>query len=294
MARFIICTNDDDMEVKFTDSFSPWLLESCDGVYSVNNNVATSENTMTDGSTYQGSVTKMRNIVLTLRDHPTADHKENRTLLYSLFKPKSAGTLAYYEKEGAESRSIDYYVESIDVDGENRARQATVSLLCPDPFFVAPNDITVTMAGWESYFEFDHEFPADGEEFGARIEEKLKTINNTSAADNIGMDIMLKAAGAVTNPSVYHVEQGESIAIGTTANPLNMVAGDIVEITTGTNNKHVYLTHEGAKTEINEYLSEDSEFIQLERGKNTIGYSAESGESYLTVTISYRYRYMGA
>ena len=158
---------------------------------------------------------------------------------------------------------------------------------------MAPSDITVTMAGWISYFEFAHEFPPEGEELEARVEEKLKTIDNTSAADNIGMTIVIQAAGAVTNPSIYHVEQGEQITVGTSGKPLHLVAGDEVTITTGTNNKHVYLTHEGVKTEINEYLSEDSEFIQLEHGKNTIGYSATAGENYMTVQISYRYRYLG-
>lgn len=293
MERSIICKNEDGMEVSFSDTFSPFLLEDCDGIYTVKNTVTTSENTMTDGSTYQGSTTQMRNIVLTLRDHPKADHQENRSLLYNLFKPKSPGTLVYLENDKAESRSIEYYVESIDIDGARRARQATISLLCPDPFFVAPSDITVTMAGWISYFEFAHEFPPEGEEFEARVEEKLKTIDNTSAADNIGMTIVIQAAGAVTNPSIYHVEQGEQITVGTSGKPLQLVAGDEVTITTGTNNKHVYLTHEGVQSEINEYLSENSEFIQLEHGKNTIGYSATAGENYMTVQISYRYRYLG-
>lgn len=293
MARSITCKNEDGMEVRFSDTFSPWLLEDCDGIYSVKNTVATSENTMTDGATYQGSTTQMRNIVLTLRDLPKANHQENRTLLYNLFKPKAAGLFLYLEDEGAEGRSIDYYVESVEVDAVNKARKATVSLLCPDPFFVAPSDVTVTMAGWESYFEWPHEFPPEGEEFEARVEEKLKTIDNTSAADNIGMTITIQAAGAVTNPSIYHVEQGEQITVGTSGKPLELVAGDEVIITTGTNDKHVYLIHEGIKTEINEYLSESSEFIQLEHGTNTIGYSADVGESYMTVEISYRYRYLG-
>ena len=293
MARTITCKNEDGMEVRFSNTFSPWLLEDCDGIYSVKNTVATSENTMTDGATYQGSITQMRNIVLTLRDLPTANHQENRILLYNLFKPKAAGTFCYLEDDKMESRSISYYVESVDVDAVNRARRATVSLLCPDPFFVAPRDVTVTMAGWESYFEWPHEFPPEGEEFEARVEEKLKTIENTSAADNIGITIVIQAAGVVKNPSIYHVEEGEQITVGTSGKPLELVAGDEVTITTGTNDKHVYLIHEGMKTEINEYLSEDSEFIQLQHGCNTIGYSAEAGESYMTIEISYRYRYLG-
>ena len=294
MARSIICKNEYGMEVKFSNTFSPWLLEDCDGIYAVKNKVTISENTMTDGGTYQGSTTKVRNIVLTLRDHPSANHQQNRTLLYNLFEPKTFGTLIYLEDDGAESRSIKYQVETVDPEGVDRARRATVSLLCPDPFFVAPSDITVKIAGWESLFEWPHEFPPEGEEFERRIEEKLKTIENTSAADKIGLTIVIRAEGAVTNPSIYHVEQQEQITVGIPARPMHMVAGDEITITTGINDKHVYLTHNGVKTEVNEYLSEDSEFIQLKRGANTIGYSAEAGETYITIEISYRYKYLGA
>lgn len=52
--RKIICSNEDGMEVTFSDSFSPFLLENCDGIYVVENNVVTSENTMTDGATISG------------------------------------------------------------------------------------------------------------------------------------------------------------------------------------------------------------------------------------------------
>ena len=60
-----------------------------------------------------------------------------------------------------------------------------------------------------------------------------------------------------------------------------------------TNNKAVYLVRDGVKQEINEYLDEDSDFIQLQHGTNTIRYTADAGEDYLNVTVSYRFRYLG-
>lgn len=291
MARKITCTNEDGIKIDLTDEFSPFLLEACEGIYENRNNVSTSANTMTDGSTYQGSVTSMRNIILTLRDKPDADHMMNRNLLYNVFKPKSPGTFVY--TEGDTQRSIEYYVESVYVSGQERSRRATVSLLCPDPFFVAPYDITVQMAGWNALWEWPHEFVDGGEEFGSRIKERIKEIENLSAADNIGLTIEIDAAGPVTNPSISQVEQAESIKVGTLAKPLNMVSSDKVIITTGTNNKHVYLVSGGLQTEINEYLSEDSEFLQLMHGTNTFGYAADSGEENMIVTISFRYKYLG-
>lgn len=291
MAREIICTNEDNVSTLLTDKFLPWLLQSAEGLYEVSNTVTRSPNTMTDGSTHQGSVTAERNIVLIMRDRPDSDHRANRELLYSIFKPKSEGTFIY--REDGITRSIGYYVERVYIDSEKRSRMATVSLICPDPFFKAMEDTVVRMAGWSALFEWQHEFIDGGEEFGARNDERLKEIDNSSAADNIGVTITLDAQGPVTNPTVYHVEQGTEIALGTENNPLYLVTGDKLIITTHTNNKHVYLIHEGVKTEINEYLTEESEFIQLQHGINTFGYGASAGIAYISVTISYRYQYLG-
>ncbi|MBQ9007803.1 MAG: phage tail family protein [Clostridia bacterium] len=290
-ARKITCTNEDGIEIVLTDAFSPYLLEACDGIYEFKANVSMSANTMTDGSTYQGSVTSMRNIVLSLRDKPGADHMQNRAFLYNVFKPKSQGVFTYEENDV--QRTINYYVESVIADGQMRSRRATVSLLCPDPFFQDISDITVQMAGWTALWEWQHEFVDGGEEFGSRIQERIKEIDNESAADGIGLTIEIDASGPITNPSISHVEQGETITIGTAGNPLELENGDRVIITTGTNNKHVYLVSGGVKTEINEYLSEDSEFLQLMHGINTFGYAADAGDEHMTVTISFRYKYLG-
>lgn len=289
MNRKITCKNNEGMSVTFGSAFSPYLLADCDGIYTVSNKVGISDNTMTDGATYQGTVVQKRNIVLTLKDK--SDHRLNRYQLYQLFPPDTKGTLIYSE-DGVD-RVIDYYVEKIDPDSIDKVRTATISLICPDPFFRATSDIELTMAGWESAFTFIHAFTADGETFGTRINERLKTIENNSGAKGIGLTIEITANGAVSNPSITQVETGDFIKVGTTAHPLSMVNGDVLTITTETNNKKVKLTHEGTTTEINEYLDEDSEFIQLIAGKNTIGYAADSGEAYMTVKLIYREKYLG-
>jgi hypothetical protein len=290
MSKRVICTNENNVQVEFNyDEDNAFFLQSLEGVYSVSNNVTTSENTMTDGSTYQGSVTKQRNIVIGAS--MDSNYQENRDLLYKCFKPKATGTFSYIEKE--ETRKIDYKVESIDIGETGVIRDITISLICPDPFFVDLEDIIVTMAGWKKTFTWPHQFKAAREPFGVRIAEIIKTVENDSAAENIGIEILMEASGAVTNPALYHVEEEEYIKVGTTANPLSLAAGEAVRITTSTNNKNVYLILNGKETEINEYLDEESEFIQLVHGQNTLKYDADSGLNYLNVTISYRFRYLG-
>ncbi len=288
--RTIFCKNEDGVEVAFDyKDESAFFLESVDGVMSVSNTVTTSENTMIDGSTYQGSTTKERNIVITA--HMSRNYVYNRNLLYKCFKPKSQGTLTYVEED--ERRVIDYIVESIDIDEKGVIRNAVISLICTDPFFQDEEDTIVTMAGWRSCFEWEHEFKAEKEPFGERVAEITKEIENDSAADNIGIEILIEATGTVINPAIYHTEQKEYIKIGTQDNPLTIGSGEAVHITTHTNEKDVYLIKDGEETEINQYLDEGSDFIQLVHGKNTFTYAADSGRDYMNVTITYRFRYLG-
>ncbi len=149
------------------------------------------------------------------------------------------------------------------------------------------------MAGWEPRFEFIHEFTDELEEFGVRVAELVKNIENDSAADYIGIEVIMEAIGAVRNPALYHAQQEIHIKIGTPEFPFDMETGDIVRITTGTNEKNVYLIKDGETKKINEYLDEESEFIQLVHGSNTFIYDADQGVDYLNVTIMYRFRYLG-
>lgn len=289
--RVITCTNKDGVSVTFTErGFTPFLLCKAEGVYDAENNITVSENTMNDGATYQGMVVKKRNIVLTVKD--TTSHVYNRNLLAALFKSKEEGTLVFSEDEN--TRMITYYVEKMTSDGAPFNRTYIISLLCPDPFFYAMNDARVQMAAWLSGFEFSHQFRAEGEELGYRSNVRIQNIINENAADGVGMTIIIDSLGEVQNPSVTRVESDESIRIGTTNKPFNMVAGDRLRITTGDNNKHIYYTHNGVEEEVNHYLAEDSVFIQLMRGNNNIGYNAEVGVDSMTVTVSYRFKYEGA
>lgn len=289
--RSITCSNSDGVSLTFAEKgMTPFLLVDAEGCYYVQNNVTISENTMSDGGAYQGSIARVRNIVLTLRD--LQNHVHNRNLLDALFKSGEAGTLIFREEEN--ERQINYYVESVNSTGQYGARTYTVSLLCPDPFFYALQDVSVFMAAWVPNFEFVHEFISSGEEIGYRDLQRSQNIDNQNAADNIGMTITITVNGNVTNPSVTRVESNETITVGTETKPLNMVAGDVLTITTADNDKHVYLTSDGVTTEINEYLTEDSVFIQLMRGSNNIGYSAASGESNMVVELTYRLKYQSA
>lgn len=290
--RRIICTNEDGASIELNErGFLPFLLMSVEGVYQVSNNLAYSERASISGADYLGSVKPPRNIILTFKDNAD-DHYTNRDYLDEIFKDNVPGTLEFIE--GEHDRRIDYYVESMDSNGMYGSRVYTVSLMCMDPFFYNAADVNVDLSEYNGNFEFPHEFVSTGEEIGSKSMLVSKEFDNLNAFDGVGMTIVLKATDEITNPKIIHLETGTFIQLGYEGKDFVMSAGDIVTITTQVGNKHIYLEHEGVKTEINQYMSEDSEFILLKRGKNTIKYEIEEDDALLDVTISYRMMYARA
>jgi len=284
--------NEDGFFLDFAESgFGPFLLTDVDGIYEAKNKVYVSENSMIDGAVYQGSVAEYRNIVLHLTD--TDKYVDNRDALNRLFKEKSVGTLTFWEADAA-PRKIDYYVESLNSTGEDPYREHQVSLICPDPFFYDINGSDESMASWVSAFEFPFESTSAGFEFGYQSNERIKSIQNDIAEDNIGVTITITCMGAVVNPSITHIETGDRISIGHSGKPFEISTGDVVVITTATGNKHVTLTHNGVTSEVNHYLTEDSVFVQLMRGSNSFGFNADQGLNNLSISISYTFKYARA
>lgn len=291
--RRIKCVSDENISITLGDEFNPFVLIDATGLYDVDVDVNTNDNGMLDGASYVGSHIKARNIVLTIVDK--AVHGERRNFLYSLFKPKRKGTLTYYEKDGdfKEERSIDYRVESISSTSQTSARTTTISLICPDPYFNDSEDTEIDMTSWDSAFEFEHEFLDEGEEFAALIVQKMVEFDNDSSMDQLGMEITIDIEGDVVNPKIYHLETDSYIQIGSDNNKLSLIYGDELIISTVTNNKNVYLIRNGVKTNINEYIDENSTYIQLISGVNTIQYSADDGEDNMRVMIKYLNKYLG-
>lgn len=288
MDRKIKCINDDDYSLTFgSDKFSPFVIMDCEGIYQVLSDVKTSDNGMSDGSTYLASTLKLRNIVLTVAFYET--YQNNRELLYKIFKPKSLGTFIY--EENNKFKQIKYVVENINISTKGKVRVATMSLLCPDPYFQSLNETVVTMSSWVGQFIFQHKFKK--EPFGRFVAQKLKAIDNDSTADNIGLKIEIKVDGEVVNPKIIHVEDDKFIKIGTSRKRLTLNVGDTLIISTEQNNKNVELISGGSKRKINEYLDEASDFIQLRQGRNSLRYEAEQGEQYMRVSIYYRSRFLG-
>lgn len=286
--RSITCLNNNkNLSITFNDKFSPFLLQKVEGLYTVSNKINTTENSTTDGSTFNSSQSVERNIVIYLADRDV--HAKNRRTLYNLFTEGNIGTLIYHDDDGIYpvDLEINYYVEKIDFDSLKRVRKGIISLVCTDPYFYGVNDIIVNMSAWVKQFEFPHEFKL--EELGYYTAERIKRIENDST-DDVPLTISIYADGDVKNPILTHVEKNEVIAIGWNGLPFSMVRGDELIITTAPNNKNIYFN--GVKA--NNRIRDDTVFFTLQSGLNTLHYSADEGIELMQVKIVYREKFPGA
>lgn len=216
---------------------------------------------------------------------------EDRALLDKIFKKGEPGKLLF--EESGSVREIEYYVESISSTGTHTKRLHTISLICPDPFFYDPDDIHVYLAKLVDDFTFPHEFIEEGETIG-HIMGAYENIYNASANDGVGLTISITGTTQIINPVITRLESNEHIGIGTEENPFTLGIGEQIIFTTGKGNKHAYYVHDGITEEVNYLLIDDSSFIQLRRGDNSIGFDAYDGKNTMLVELIYRMQYARA
>ena len=99
-----------------------------------------------DGEAFTGSLVNSRNIVLTIGLNPNWDEwsmEALRRLVYSYFMPKLQTKLVFESNDEFPPVEISGYVESVEPDIFAKDVQVQVSIICPDPYFVAVDPVVI-------------------------------------------------------------------------------------------------------------------------------------------------------
>lgn len=121
-------------------------IRNIDGLDPVKASVTTSPLGSVDGTSYTGSSVPSRNIVLTLHPNPdwgTWTFESLRRLIYSYFMPKIATRLVFYSDD-MDPVEISGIIESVTVNPFSKDPEILVSIICPNPYFVALNPTVLT------------------------------------------------------------------------------------------------------------------------------------------------------
>jgi Phage tail protein len=121
-------------------------VRNIEGLDPVKASVSTSPYGSVDGASHVGSSVLTRNIVLTLHPNPDWDnwtYESLRKLIYSYFMPKRATRLVFYSDD-ADPVEISGIVESVEGNMFSKDPEHLVSIICPDPYFIALNPTVLT------------------------------------------------------------------------------------------------------------------------------------------------------
>jgi len=121
-------------------------IRNIDGLDPVKAAINTSLYGSVDGAAYVGGSVAARNIVLTVHPNPDWDnwsYEALRKLLYAYFMPKKSTRLEF-ESDDLAPVGISGIVEDITVNQFSKDQEFLVSVICPDPYFVALDPTVLT------------------------------------------------------------------------------------------------------------------------------------------------------
>lgn len=236
-----------------------------------------------DGATFVNASVNPRNLVLTLQLQ--GDVEVNRQKLYELFKIKQKGTLIYTSERI--QAQIEAYVEALEIPPMSWPVKVLISLLCPQPYFEALEDILTDISFIESTFAFPLQLSDVGIELGIVVPSEAVNLFNPGQL-SVGMKIRYTANGEVVNPKLINTQTLEFIELQTT-----MLAGDVLTITTEVGKKRIERLRNGETTNLFNTLILGSTFLQLEEGDNVLYATSGSGSSSLFTEITFRPKYSG-
>ena len=270
-------------EVLNLSTSSKYTLYKITGLQPPASAVNTSNNATSDGVSVNGVRVDKRNIVLYIALN--GDIEESRINLYKYFPLKK--TITIFFKHGSRDVYIKGMVELIECDLFAQRQVAQISVICPQPYFKAVNDIVSYFSDVSALFEFPFSISEAGVEFSAITTNVRKSIINAGDVPS-GVVIDLYAIGTVVNPVIYDVMKRTHIKLMFT-----LEVGDHVIINTNHGEKSITLVRAGVSTNIMGYLYPSSSWLTLESGDNVFTYDCDSGNSNLQITFSSSVLYGG-
>lgn len=260
-----------------------YTLVSVDGLTPTTATINTTEIPGGDGAYFNSARIGKRNIVLTV--YPEIEITQARRHLYTIFPVKSE-VVIYYTAAGRSVR-IAGYVESIDGSLFAMRQSLQISIICPQPYFKAIDEVVADLSMIRPVFEFPFATQNDGVEMSV-IDKTYQTTLINSGEVETGMIIELTAAGSVTNPTIYDETHGGAFAIS-----VIMTKGEVIRINTNSGEKSVYMYLDNDRQNYMNLIGNIPTWFQLEPGETVFAFTADDGEENLRVRFIYNEQFAG-
>lgn len=278
----LIVENESNEQLELTNSEAYDVIK-IDGLTPSGATINTSSVAGLDGTRFSSASIAQRNLVIYLNIKSPVE--ENRQQLYKYFRVKRKCKI--YFKNQNRDVFIEGYVETFEADLFGMTQQPQISIICPEPFFKAVDEILVEFSNTLALFEFPFSIPEEGIEF-SRIESM--TTKYTNAGDiETGAIITLSAlSNQILNPIIYNRTSNEFFKLA-----VDLSKGDTLVIDTNKGEKSVRLIKSGVETNLLNKITSGSTWLQFQPGVNEISYDADEGAANLKVNVAIAQKYGG-
>ena len=260
-----------------------YLIERIEGLEPPDITVNRSKIAGYDGSRYNSSTANERGIVLYININKPVE--KNRLNLYKYFRGKQKLKL-YYSNHSLETY-IEGYIEQITTNLFSIQEQFQISIVCPECYFNAIDEIITGTSKIIPLFQFPFSIESKGIPF-SEYEKNTETNVINDGTIETGMTIVFSAKGVVKKPKLFNRLTGKFFGLD-----YEMQAGDVITINTRKGSKSVSLLRDGINYNLFNYIMDGSVFLNLDVGDNIFVYEAEEGDRYLDITFIHRNQFEG-
>lgn len=261
---------------------SPFWWEQSDGLTGLDNAITTVSGSGQDGESFVSAQLAARTI--TIEGRIAKNQDANRRKLLSLMDPWSLGKLVY--TQGGITRYIPAGIKKLPDVGRGILPEFQIEFFAPNPFWREGSGAkqVADIAAWIGNFEFPAEIPEEGMELCFRTKSLIANIKNAGDAAT-GIVAVFTANGTTSNPELINVCTQQRFSVH-----VDMIAGDVLTVSTGYGEKRAVLSRSGAATNVfNKVLGT---WLGLARGDNLFRYSSTDSDA-LEVSIYYDVPYLG-
>lgn len=288
MIKSIMVTNylGESIKIKIdeSDPTHGLLVRSISGLGPPKATINTTEYAIIDGVLYSSARIGSRNIVFSFifKMSPTIEDARLRT--YQFFPIKQPIEMIF-ETDNRLAK-ISGYVETNEPDIFSKEESNSISIICPDPYFIADKELqTNVIFGIDPLFEFEWDNNSVTEnliEFGDIPDIPLKKVFYEGDGEP-GVILTLHITGkAKGNLFIYEAETDQEMKINVDgidqgSDPLLPTPFDLI-ISTVKGNKYCNLLLNGIVTNALNRISKESDWLRLRKGYNTFGFVVENKE----------------
>ena len=203
---------------------------------------------------------------------------QKKRRLSAVFNPLLGEGLLTYENDFTKKCLTVSVTKMPELAEKNRViGKYTVELTAFDPFWYDETETEVRLNGVTGGLSFPVQFTGAGVQFALKGARSTVTINS-----DVDVPITVEFSGPCDNPVFANTSIGKKIAIRTA-----VAENEKIIVTTAYGNKNIYkVARNGTKTNVNNLITNDTQFFSLRPGANALTFDADTG----TPEVDVRYR----